>query len=479
MSELPSGWSKATVLDVANLHDDLRVPLNAKQRATMQGPYPYYGANGLVDHINDFRLDGHYVLLAEDGGYFDDPARGVAYEASGKFWVNNHAHILSPCDGVPVRFLRHLLNATDWMPYVGGTTRLKLTQAGLKQAAIALPPLEEQHHIVAKIDSLSGKAKRARDQLNHVPGLVERYKRSILSAAFRGVLTREWRATNPLRAVSSEELEKLRQKAWQEASQRGLFKSKYSAALAYDWLPDIEMPTGWHWASLDQVSFLVQYGTSAKTNEEPDGVAVLRMGNISDGEIDLSSLKYLPVGHKEFPELLLMSGDVLFNRTNSAELVGKSAVYKDEPIQASFASYLIRVRCSGLLPELLSGYINSDLGREWVASVVNQQVGQANVNGTKLRQLGIPVMPRQEQLEVARRIERAFGWIDRLAAEASSARKLIDHLDQAVLAKAFRGELVPQDPNDEPATALLERIKAERSRRSLLAPKPKKRKVSR
>jgi type I restriction enzyme S subunit len=99
----------------------------------------------------------------------------------------------------------------------------------------------------------------------------------------------------------------------------------------------------------------------------------------------------------------------------------------------------------------LSGYINSSFGRQWVASVVNQQVGQANVNGTKLRQLGVPVMPWPEQTEILQRIERAFVWIDRLAKEAVSARKLIDHLDQAVLAKAFRGELVPQDPNDEPA----------------------------
>src|SRR5690606_25649911 len=111
------------------------------------------------------------------------------------------------------------------------------------------------------------------------------------------------------------------------------------------------------------------------------------------------------------------------------------------PKKASFASYLIRVRCCGLLPELLSGFINSSHGREWVASVVNQQVGQANVNGTKLRRLGVPVMPPEEQVEIARRVETAFNWIGRLAAEATSARKLIDHLDQAVLAKAFRGEL--------------------------------------
>jgi type I restriction enzyme, S subunit len=185
-------------------------------------------------------------------------------------------------------------------------------------------------------------------------------------------------------------------------------------------------------------------------------------GNIQDGTLNLSSLKFLMEDHDEFPDLLLESGDVLFNRTNSVELVGKSAVYLGKPESASFASYLIRVRCSGLLPELLSGYINSAYGREWVASVVSQQVGQANVNGTKLRQLGIPVMARDEQREIARRVEAAFGLINRLASEATNARKLIDHLDQAVLAKAFQGELAPQDPSDEPASVLLERIRADR-----------------
>jgi type I restriction enzyme S subunit len=191
------------------------------------------------------------------------------------------------------------------------------------------------------------------------------------------------------------------------------------------------------------------------------GVAVLRMGNIQEGVLDLRSLKFLPKNHEEFPALLLKEGDVLFNRTNSAELVGKTAVFKGELNEASFASYLIRLRCCGLLPALLSGYINSAYGREWVASVVNQQVGQANVNGTKLRQLGVPIMPKDEQEEIARRLQAALAFIERVAAEATSAHKLIEVLDQAILAKAFRGELVPQDPDDEPASVLLERIKAE------------------
>jgi type I restriction enzyme S subunit len=133
MSDVPRGWIKAPVTEFVALHDNRRIPLNAKQREKMHGKYPYYGANGLVDHVNDYLFDGEYALLAEDGGYFDDPKRGVAYDVSGKFWVNNHAHILEPLGDMSNRFLRHSLNAFNWMPYVGGTTRLKLTQGGFRR----------------------------------------------------------------------------------------------------------------------------------------------------------------------------------------------------------------------------------------------------------------------------------------------------------------------------------------------------------
>lgn len=339
-----------------------------------------------------------------------------------------------------------------------GTAQLTIPLSGLRNFRVPLPPLPEQRRIVAKIDSLCAKSRRARDHLDHVPRLIEKYKQAILAAAFRGDLTRKWRAKRQ-HATSADQLDALRVSTWEREREAGRVRGRYNPPKSIDWRPSIDLPRGWVWASVDQLSAFIQYGSSAKTTENAGGIAVLRMGNLQGGTLDLTSLKFLPHDHDEFPDLLLRDGDVLFNRTNSAELVGKCAVYQVEPDKASFASYLIRIRCCGMVPALLSGYINSAYGREWVASVVNQQVGQANVNGTKLRQLGVPVMPPEEQVEVARSIGAAFTWIDRLASDASSARKLINHLDQAILAKAFRGELVPQDANDEPTTALLERIK--------------------
>ncbi|MER9962167.1 restriction endonuclease subunit S [Mesorhizobium sp. M0045] len=376
--------------------------------------------------------------------------------------INSAMLALRPKPDFDPDFIERFLRSTEFLDWVGlnqrGSAQPHLRTADIEAARLPLVPIRQQGRIVAKIDSLTGKSKHARDHLDHIPRLVEKYKQAVLAAAFRGDLTREWRARSFASGVSIESLEELRSAAWQSDGKR----RRYVSAADIDWKPDLDLPTGWLWASVDQLSFLIQYGSSAKTAEADAGVAVLRMGNLQNGEIDLSSLKYLPSDHGEFPDLLLDPGDVLFNRTNSPELVGKTAVYLGELEQVSFASYLIRIKTCGIRPHLLSAYINSAIGREWVASVVNQQVGQANVNGTKLRQLGVPVMPGPEQEELLRRIQSAFKWIDRLASEATSARSLIDRLDQSVLAKAFRGELVPQDPADEPASALLQRIRAER-----------------
>jgi len=185
VSGLPQGWTTRPLLNAIELHDSRRVPLNAVERAKRKGKFPYHGANGLVDHIDSYIFDGEFVLLAEDGGNFDKPERGVAYEVSGKFWVNNHAHILQPRGDMPPRFLRYWLNAIDWMPYVGGTTRAKLTQAGMSQVTIPLPPVTEQRQIVAKLDSLAGRTARARDELERIPKLVERYKGACLRQHFK------------------------------------------------------------------------------------------------------------------------------------------------------------------------------------------------------------------------------------------------------------------------------------------------------
>jgi len=342
-----------------------------------------------------------------------------------------------------------------------GSAQGVISREALAEVEIPLAPLSAQQRIVKKLDALFSRTARARDDLDRIPALVSCYKQALLAAAFRGDLTADWRIENEVPPVDLANIERQRQEAWQMEPRS---PSRYTPSEDIDWRPTIDLPASWRWASVGQLTFLVQYGSSAKTHaEKSNGIPVLRMGNIVDGKIDYSQMKYLPGSHDEFPVLLLQDGDLLFNRTNSAELVGKTAIYGGPNDAMSFASYLIRLKVVGFIPDLLAAYINSPIGRSWIASTVTQQVGQANVNGSKLKTLGVPVMPPPEQVELWHRISNAFTEIDRLTNEAASARRLLDRLDQAVLAKAFRGELVPQDPADEPASVLLERIRVERA----------------
>ena len=185
-------------------------------------------------------------------------------------------------------------------------------------------------------------------------------------------------------------------------------------------------------------------GLSCSVNEKkvPKGT-YLELGNIQEGKFDFNKLKYLPKVHDEFPELLLARGDLLFNRTNSAELVGKTAVFKNTLNPCSFASYLIRVQFgSSCVSDFVSYYINSVFGRAWITDVVSQQVGQANVNGTKLQALAIPLPPLAEQTRIVAEVERRLSVVEELEAVVSANLQRATRLRQSILQKAFTGALL-------------------------------------
>lgn len=202
---------------------------------------------------------------------------------------------------------------------------------------------------------------------------------------------------------------------------------------------------------LSRHSLLVDYGTSMKAHPEPQAsdVPVLRMGNVKHGRLDWSSLKYIPPDAPDLPRLLLRDGDLLFNRTNSAEHVGKSAVYLGrEP--TSFASYLIRVRFDEQVnPEWANLVINSPYGRGYIASVVSQQVGQANVNGTKLKAFPLVVPLLAEQEERLSRHSLLVNSADRLADGIRRVEGRGQGLRRAVLSAAFKGKLTGRHADDD------------------------------
>ncbi|PLU57146.1 hypothetical protein BMJ22_33910, partial [Sinorhizobium medicae] len=138
--------------EVAEFLDSKRQPVKAADRKP--GPFPYYGANGQQGTIDGYIFDEPLILLAEDGGHFEEPERGIAYRISGKSWVNNHAHIIKPANGLDLAFLCRVLENYDVTPFISGSTRAKLTKGQAEKIEIPLPPLDEQKRIAAILDQV-------------------------------------------------------------------------------------------------------------------------------------------------------------------------------------------------------------------------------------------------------------------------------------------------------------------------------------
>lgn len=422
---LPRGWAEAPLLDIVDLHDARRIPLNQAERAAKPGKYPYYGANGQVDTVGDYLFDGDYILLAEDGGYFDDPERHVAYNVEGRFWVNNHAHILKCKEGIPQSFLTRLLNSLDWMPFVNGTTRLKLTQGGMQRITVPLPPLPEQHRIIAKLDALIARIARARSELDRVPTMANALRSKVLHLAFAPVSGENWPTT-----------------AFGDVIQEGLIG-------------------------------LVR----SKEEQAASGSPYIRMNHYDlDGTWNDDKLTFVSCTRDEQKRFELRADDILFNTRNSAELVGKVAIWPVDKKGFVYNNNLLRLRMNNLvLPRFVFHYMTSPKFRMQLEGHKSATTSVAAIYQRSLYKLPVPVPSLAVQQAAIDTIDAAFARAARFEAEAARARALIDRLETAFLAKAFRGELVPQDPKDEPASVLLERIRVERATTS----KPKRKQSSR
>lgn len=318
---------------------------------------------------------------------------------------------------------------------VHGATRPRVNLTVLKSLQLRIPPLPEQRRIVAKIDSLSSKSKRAREHLDHIPRLVEKYKQAVLTAAFSGALSSAQRSEN-------------------------LKPGDHLLQGATHPLPE-----SWTWKAIGEVASVAGGLTkNAKRSQLPSRRPYLRVANVYANELRLDDVGTIGCTDKEFEKTKLEPGDLLVVEGNgSIDQIGRVAMWLGAVQDCVHQNHLIRVRCHrNLNPSFALYWLLSPGGRKAIEEKASTTTGLHTLSISKVAQLGIPVPDTMEQAEIVKKIEHAVAWIDRLAAEATSARTLIDRLDQAVLAKAFRGELVPQDPNDEPASVLLERIRAER-----------------
>ena len=217
-----------------------------------------------------------------------------------------------------------------------------------------------------------------------------------------------------------------------------------------------EVPESWEWTNVESFTYDLQYGTSEKSSSEGD-VPVLRMGNISRiGTIDFTDLVYSS-NKDDINKYALLKDDLLFNRTNSSEWVGKTAIFKsDSP--AIYAGYLIRVRCILVCSDYINFVLNSSYHRDWCNSVKTDAVNQSNINAQKLSKHLIPIPPYEEQLRIVEEVKKWLSVIDGVDVEIDDLQTYITQIKSKILDLAIHGKLVPQDPNDEPAIKLLKRI---------------------
>lgn len=294
----------------------------------------------------------------------------------------------------------------------------------LLDAVISLPPLAEQRRIVTHVEALLARVNATRDRLAKVPLVMKRFRQAVLAAAFSGRLTEGARPDMPRAEAGMGAIEPL-------------------AAEAFE-LP--EFPERWTVTRVGEAAEFIQYGLSLKADGSREGgLPILRMGNIQDGRLALDDLKYVP--HKAVPgNFILARGDMLFNRTNSPELVGKAAVF-DADCDATFASYLIRLRCDVriVVPQFLCFWVNSIWGRAWARSVKTDGVSQSNINAKKLAEMPLPLPSVAEQTEIVRRVQSLFALADAVEKRVGATTVRAEKLTQAVLARAFRGELVPTE----------------------------------
>ncbi|MDK2864883.1 MAG: type restriction enzyme subunit [Thermotogota bacterium] len=194
----PKGWEVEKFEDIVDIFDSQRVPVNSKERekrkAKAKKLYPYYGANGQVDWINDHIFDGEYLLIAEDGGFWGAFER-TSYRVSGKFWVNNHAHIVRGKEGIALNeYLELVINILDVTKFMSGTTRGKLTQSDMKRILIPLPPIELQKQFAQIVEEFEKK----REEMQKTLETLESLFKFLQKKAFTGELTAEWREQNKI-----------------------------------------------------------------------------------------------------------------------------------------------------------------------------------------------------------------------------------------------------------------------------------------
>ena len=427
-------WEKVTLGEVCHIEKG-----NIGILKATQGAYPLVVLGEERRTHNEYQFDGDAVIipLVSSTGHGDRSMKRIHFQ-SGKFSIGSILCAVIPKDSsaLSAEFLYRYLDLNKEQELVSrmkGMANVSLSIKSIAEVEIPLPSIQAQKEIVSSFKHLEYKINILSSEQLLQLDFLKKLRQHVLQDAIQGKLVPQ--DSNDERA--SKMLERIKADKEQLIREKKIKKDKSLPEISMNDIP-FDIPKNWVWCRLGEICVDISYGTSQKA-EAYGEIPVLRMGNItSTGEILYSNLKYVKESIPDLPNLFLDDGDLVFNRTNSFELVGKCGVFNRSE-KYTLASYLIRVRFSDAInSRYISSYINSKVCRETqIEPDTIQQNGQANFNGSKLAKILTPIPPFPEQKRIVSKIEQLTRLFDELEQSIQKNQKFTQELLHVALKEAL------------------------------------------
>jgi type I restriction enzyme S subunit len=348
---------------------------------------------------------------------------------------------------------------------------------------VPIAPPREQHRIADTLDELLSDLDAGVAALERVRTKLAHYRAAVLKAAVEGALTTELRRQHPAAEPASALLARLlaeRRRRWEDEQLRKFaaagkeppkgWKAKYKEPAAPDTANLPQLPEGWCWASLDQIADItggVTKGQKFWPSDRTRVIPYLRVANVQRGFLDLREIKEIRALETDIEALRLQAGDVLFTEGGDRDKLGRGWVWASEIAECIHQNHVFRARLfSPEVQPMLVSWCGNSYGQHWFMRAGKQSVNLASINLTVLRSFPVPLAPAEEQEVIVEAVEDQLSVVDHLEADLDAKLAAAQALRQSILRHAFTGQLVRQDPNDEPACELLKRIAAEREGRA-------------
>jgi type I restriction enzyme S subunit len=467
MSKLPAGWAAARIGSLCSLENGRAFKptewatsgLPIVRIQNLNNPLATYNHFAGV-FADRYHLHGGELLFAWSGT--PGTSFGAHVWKGGEAVLNQHIFRVDFDEAaIDKRFFRFAINQklNELIDIAHGGVGLRhVTKGKFENTEVALAPLHEQTRIADKLDAVLAQVDACRDRLDRVPGILKRFRQSVLAAATSGKLTQDWRADQGARMQPQAESGNVARDAAE--LRYHVTATPDSAALH----PGYEI--GWRNVRLADIAD-IQGGVTKDTKKQSpkdEEVPYLRVANVQRGHLDLTEIKTIRVPLGKLAGLLLEPGDILFNEGGDIDKLGRGWIWEGQIQRCTYQNHVFRARLLDKVnqPKYISWWGNFR-GLEYFLRSGKQTTNLASINKSMLSNLPISLPPPSEQSEIVRRVESLFAYADRLETRYKTARAQVEKLTPALLAKAFCGELVPQDPNDEPAEALLARLRAARS----------------